>query len=142
MANQVLTVLVNTIDVTVHVDTVTRGPVVWFEDIQFVKLLTNLDFTDMFRDINHLSSVLHQATVLAFRGLVRAQAAPLGWVQVTCFEVGLASDERGSDTAHVRERSKVCRSVEQLADTRTATDPVSCCQCVHDLRGQDVWSQA
>ena len=142
VANQVLSVLVNSVDITVDVNTVTRGPVVWFEDIQFIELLSNFDFADVFRDVNHLCCVLHQSTVLTFGGLVRAQAAPLCRVQITCFEVRLTSNKRRSNTAHVREGCKVGCSVEQLADTRSATDPVTSCKCVHDLGGQNIRAQA
>ena len=102
VANQVLSVLVDTVNVTVDVNTVTRGPVVWFEDIKFIELLSNFNFADVFGDVNHLCGVLHKSTVLTFRGLVRAQAAPLCRVQVTCFEVRLASNQRRCYTAHVR----------------------------------------
>ena len=94
VANQILTVLVNTIDVTVNVNSVAGAPVFKFTvDIEFIELFSNFDFTDVFRNINHLSCVLHKTTVLTFRCLVWTQAAPLSRVQVTCFEVRLASNQ-------------------------------------------------
>jgi hypothetical protein len=84
---------VNSVNVTVDVNSITISPIIWLVDIQFVKTLTDF-FSGFFRDIDHLSCVLYKTTVLSFRGLVRTKTTPLSRVQVTGFEVRLAADQR------------------------------------------------
>ena len=115
MVNQFLSALVDTVDVAVNVDAIAVGPVVGLVHVQFVEALSNLNLVNVFGDVNHLSSVLDQTAVLSFRGFVGAQSTPLGGVKVTGLEVGLASHERGSDTAHVGEGCEVGGPVEELA---------------------------
>ena len=142
MVHEFLPALVNPVNVTVDVDSVAVRPVIWLVDVKLVKAFANLNFIDVFGDVDHLCSVLHKATVLSFRGLVGAQSAPLGGVKVSCFEVRLTSDQGRSDTTHVRECSKVGGSVEQLAHTGAAADPVTRSEGVHDFAGQHVGSKA
>ena len=117
MVNEFDTALVNAVNVSVDVNSVTVGPIIRLVDVEFIKTLTNLDFVDVFGDVNHLSGVLYQSTVLPFRGFVGAQTAPLGGVEVTGFEVRLATDQWRGHATHVGECSKVGRSVQKLADT-------------------------
>ena len=133
MVNEFDTTLVDTVDVSVNVDSVTIGPVIGLVDVKFVKSLADFDLVNVFRDVNHLSSVLDQTTILTFRGFVGAEASPLGRVQVTSFKVRLTANQWRGYTAHVGKSSEVGRTVKQLADTRTSTDPISCSECVHDF---------
>ncbi len=142
MVHEFLSSLVNAVDVAVDVDTIAVGPIIGLVNIQFVESLPDFNFIDVLGNVNHLCCVLYEATVLPFRSFVRAKAAPLGWVKVTGFEVRLAADQRGGYTAHVRESGQVSGSVQQLAHTRAASDPVSCGEGVHDFARENVGAQA
>ena len=43
-----LTALVNAVNVTVDVDTITVGPIVWLVDVKFVKTFPDLNLVDVF----------------------------------------------------------------------------------------------
>ena len=138
MVNEFLASLVDAVNVAVNVHAVTVGPVIWLVNVEFIKAFSDFDFVNVFGNVDHLSRVLHETAVLTFGSFVRAESAPLGRVQISCFEVRLASHKRGGDTPHVRKGCKVGGAVKQLADTGAATDPVSCGQGVHDFAGEDV----
>ena len=133
LRKEVLSVLVHTVNVTVDVNSVTISPILWLIDVEFVETLANFLWIDFFRDIDHLSCVLYQTTVLPFRRLVWTETAPLSRVKVTGFEVRLASNQRRRNTTHVGKRSQIGGSVEQLADTGSPTDPVTSCKSVQNL---------
>src|SRR5208283_4736440 len=66
-----------------------------------------LFIVDTLADLDHLREVFHEAAVRPFRGFAWADPAPLGRVQVTGFEMGLGTRERGDDAAQVREHGHV-----------------------------------
>src|SRR6059036_3633718 len=80
---------------------------------------------ETFGDVNHERAVLDQPAVLAFRRLVRAQAAPLGRVQVARLEVGLGPRQGRRHPPQVAQGAHVRRAVEELADAGPAADPIA-----------------
>ena len=142
LVDQVHPVVVDAVDVTVHVDAVTVGPVVGLVNVHVVELPADHGVINLLGDVDHLSGVLDQTTVLTLRGLVGAQTTPLGGVQVTCLEVRLAADQRAGHAAHVRKRGKEGGAVQKLAHTAASTDPIPGGQRVHDLGGQHVGAEA
>ena len=94
MVHEFLSSLVDAVNVSVDVNAITVGPVVWLVDIEFVKTLTDLNLVNVFGDVDHLSGVLHEATVLSFRCFVGTKSTPLGWVQISSLEVRLAAHQR------------------------------------------------
>ena len=59
-------------------------------DTETVQDLQDLFFIiNTLADLHHLGEVLDETTIRSFRGLARADPAPLGRVQVTGLEVGL-----------------------------------------------------
>src|SRR2546422_492429 len=85
----------------------------------------DLFLRETFGDVNHERAVLDQPAVLAFRRLVRAQAAPLGRVQVARLEVGLGPSQGRRHPPQVAQGAHVRRAVEELADAGPAADPVA-----------------
>jgi hypothetical protein len=142
VVHELLTSLVNAVDVSVDVDTITVGPIIRLVDVEFVESFPDLNLIDVFGNVNHLGSVLHQTTILSLRGFVGAKAAPLRRVKVSSFEVRLATDQWRGDTAHVGEGGQVGSSVQQLAHARATSDPVSCGEGVHDFAGENVGAEA
>ena len=48
VVHEFLAALVNAVDVTVDVDTITVGPIVWLVDVKFVKAFPDLNLVDVF----------------------------------------------------------------------------------------------
>ena len=65
-------------------------------------------------DVDDECGVLHQTAVLTLGGLGGAQPSPLGRVQVTCLEVGLAPGQGGCDPPEVGHGGQVGCPVEEL----------------------------
>ena len=89
-------------------------------------------------DVDDQGGVLHQTAVLTFGGLGRAQPSPLGGVQVTGLEVGLAPGERGGDPPEVGHGGQIGRPVEKLGHSGAASDPVAGRERVEELVRQKV----
>ena len=142
LRKKILSVLVHTVDVSVHVNSITISPVLGLINVEFIKALSNFLWINFFRDVDHLSRILYQSTILTFRCLVWTQATPLRWVQISSFKMRLTSNQWRGHSAHVRERGEVSCSVEQLAHTRTTANPVTGCQGVQNLGRENIRSQA
>ena len=102
MVHEFLSSLVDAVDVAVNVNSVPVGPVIGLVNVKFVEAFTDFNLVDVLGNVDHLGSVLHETAVLSFRGLVGAQASPLSGVQISSFEVRLATHQRRGHTAHVR----------------------------------------
>src|SRR3989441_537519 len=85
----------------------------------------DLFLRETFGHVDHEGAVLDQTAILAFRRLVRTQAAPLGRVQVARLEVRLGPRQRRCHAPQVAQGAHVRRAVEELADAGPAADPVA-----------------
>ena len=94
VVHQTGALLVDAVDVAVDVNAVAVRPIVGLVHVQLIEALMDFFLVDILGNVDHLGSVLDQAAVLTLRGLVGAQATPLGGVKVTGLEMGLASHER------------------------------------------------
>ena len=101
VSNQLVWILVQPVDVPVHVHACALGPVLWFLDSRFREQFLDIILGHGLGDVDHLGGVLHQTAVLPFGRLVGAQSPPLSRVKVTSLEVRLAAHQRAGDAAHV-----------------------------------------
>ena len=103
----------DTDEISVDVDTDTASALDGL-DVELPEHPFDVGLRESLGDVDDECGVLHQTAVLTLGGLGGAQPSPLGGVQVTCLEVGLAPGQGGCDPPEVGHGGQVGCPVEEL----------------------------